>query len=304
MNASVSIDLPRFYSQINNLRQSQGLERVEPETIAVQTNLRFAVVQRRNLNLKNNSIDLTQDEAEVLCEVVEELFKVRPSYKSISKATENNPQTVSYELTINKLYDAINEQRVLEKRVPIETAVIAVRLGVKFLIIRRRVLDFKGNILLLDVADINALEHILAEQFAVKLPNGLINICNQLQPVSIEQSIITPETEAAKPTANWMSILQRFTGYGGVQQRLYRMDVSSLFLYVIQKRADKGLRYLSPSEMQRRYSERLITELHIKKHQDPLKVNLTEVEIGTVAHIIYKEFDVIIPNINNFTSKA
>lgn len=305
MNASISIDLPRFYSQINNLRQSQGLGQIEPETIAVQTNLRFAVVQRRNLNLKNNSIELTQNEAEVLCEVIEDLFKVRPSFKSISRSIDNDSPVASYELIINKLYDAINEQRTIEKRIPVETAVIAVRLGVKFLIMRRRVLDFKGNILLLNDDDINALEHILAEQFAVKLPNGLINLCSQLQPApTAEQNVLSLKNAEPKPTSWMSSILRRLASYGGVRQRLYQIDVSALFLYVIQQRSEKSLKSLSPSEVQRRYSEHLMLELHLKKDQDPLNIALTEVQIGTVAHIIYREFNVIIPNINNFTSRA
>lgn len=306
MNNRISIDLPRFYSQINELRQAQGLGRIDAETIAIQANLRFVVVQRRNLNLKNSSVDLTLDEAEVLCEVVEELFKVRPSLKNIGFSNNTNQPLVSYELPLKRLYDAVHEQRMIEKRVPIETAVIAVRLGVKFLILRRRVLDFKGEVLLLDIDDIQALEQILAEQFAVKLPTGLTNLCNLSQPITETVPSDEAETAISKPTGSgWMSrILQHFTGHSGVRQRLYRIDFSSLFTHVAQQRATKGFRYIQPSEMQRRYRERLSLELQLKKTQDPVAVLLTEKQLETVVHILYKELDVIIPNIKLFTNKA
>jgi len=306
MNDRISIDLPRFYSQINELRQSQGLGRIETGIIAIQANLRFAVVQRRNLNLKNNSIDLTKDEAEVLCEVVEELFKVRPSLKNIGFSNDLE-LSASYELPLKRLYDAIHEQRMIEKRVPVETAVIAVRLGVKFLIMRRRVLDFKGELLLLDAEDIQALEQILLEQFAVRLPSGLANLCNLLQPSSNELSKQLEEigTSISKPIEGWMSrILKNFAGYGGVRQRLYRMDFSALLSHIAQQRAAKGFRYVQPSEMQRRYNERLTLELQLKKTQDPKTLVLNEKQLETVTHVIYKELDVIIPNVKLFTIKA
>lgn len=306
MNNRISIDLPRFYSQINELRQAQGLGRIDAETIAIQANLRFVVVQRRNLNLKNSSIDLTLDEAEVLCEVVEELFKVRPSLKNIGFSSNTNQPLVSYELPLKRLYDAVHEQRMIEKRVPIETAVIAVRLGVKFLISRRRVLDFKGEVLLLDTDDIQALEQILAEQFAVKLPTGLANLCNLSQPITETVPSDATEIVTSKPTeSSWISrILQHFTGYSRIRQRLYRIDLPALFAHVTQQRATKGFRYIQPLEMQRRYSERLSSELQLNKTQDTITVLLTEKQLETVVHILYKELDVIIPNIKLFTNKA
>jgi hypothetical protein len=305
MSNRISIDLRRFYAQINELRQIQGLSRIDSDTVAIQASLRFAVVQRRNLNLKHNSIDLTQDEADVLCEVVEELFKVRPSLKNIG-TSKDTQQLTSYELPLKQLYDAIHEQRMIEKRVPIETAVVAVRLGVKFLILRRRVLDFKGELLLLDAEDILALEQILAEQFAVKLPNGLSHLCNVIQRTPSEDAPAEEkETAFAKPTESWMSrILHSITGYGGIRQRLYRMDLSALFSHITQQRAIKGFRYMSPLEMQRRYNERLTLELQLGKTQDPSNVVLTEKQLETVAHVIYKELDVIIPNIKIFISKV
>ncbi|KOR27517.1 hypothetical protein TI04_13140 [Achromatium sp. WMS2] len=210
-------------------------------------------------------------EAEALCAVIEELFKVRLNLDGV-KASAGSTNETKYQLVLEKLYASIHKQRQLEQRIDIETAVIAVRLGVKFLILRRRVLDFKEPSITLNMEDIEAIEKILYEQFAVKLPGGLITICEmivteQIGPDSGKES--KPNATKSPPAANWMTRMwQKIGGYGGVRQRRYNVDHTAILMTITQQRATKGYKFIPPSEIQNRYNELLATALHLSNRQE------------------------------------
>jgi hypothetical protein len=307
--STMQIDLPEFYLQINTMRQAQGLAPVEPAMMALRASIRFAVVQHRHLDLKANQVELDLDDVDVLCEVIEGLFNVHPKLGGLSPHGEpeeadegpRHPQGETlHELPLPSLYEAINEQRRAEKRIPVEAAVVAVRVGVKFLMLRHRPLDFKGHRLLLDHTDIEVLEQILADQFAVTLPGGLIALCDT-------KAVSTPAADLLEAPAvkrGWIARLWHRIGSHHIQRRRYQLDTTSLLLAISQQRAVKGYKPLPPSEIKRRCGERISLELKLESDFDSPDLTLTKEQLDTVAAIIREEFNVILKSLDGFTGKT
>jgi len=306
---TMQIDLPEFYLQINNLRQAQGLAPVEPAMMALRASIRFAVVQHRHLDLKADEVQLDLDDVDVLCEVIEGLFNVHPKLGTLSShggpadaapAPRHPEGEALHELPLLSLYEAINEQRRAQQRMPVEEAVVAVRLGVKFLILRHRTLDFKGHRLVLDQVDITVLERILADQFAVTLPNGLAALCDPKP--SARPAPVTPTAPVVK--RGWIARLLHRIGSRGVRRRRYQLDTTSLLLAITQQRALKGHKPLPPSEIKRRCGERLSLELNLESDFDSPDLTLTQEQLDAVASIIREEFDVILKNLDSLAGKT
>ncbi|KOR29375.1 hypothetical protein TI04_08805, partial [Achromatium sp. WMS2] len=110
--SEVLIDSAKLFSQINVMRTQQGLAVLNLDTFSTHTNLRFALSQNRYLNLKKTAVELTLVEAEALCAVIEELFKVRLNLDGV-KASAGSTNETKYQLVLEKLYASIHKQRQL-----------------------------------------------------------------------------------------------------------------------------------------------------------------------------------------------
>ena len=301
------IDLADFFAEVNRRRQADGLSPVEPAVMAVRANIRLAIQRHKPLDHRKGSADLVEDEAQALCQAVRELFSTAPELApfAVEQAVHAVPastptadddqaenQGANFALPLVRLYESINRQRRTSGQPPIEPAVIAVRTGLRFTILRKRALDFGGTHLLLDSADLAALERILAEQFNIGIEGGLAGLCEAPQAAAPQQSAESTPLRRL----GWFSRL--------LGRRRVSIDPLSLMLAISQQRARMGHRPLSPSEIKRRCQDRISLDLEFKGNLDDEEIALNQQQIDALADIIRKEFQVIFDNLEDFIDEA
>jgi hypothetical protein len=296
------IDLADFFAEVNRRRQADGLAPVEPAVMAVRANIRLAIQRHKPLDHRKGSADLVEDEAQALCQTVRELFSTAPELApfaveqaapGVSASTaEEESHDGSFALPLVRLYESINRQRRTSGQPLIEPAVIAVRAGLRFTILRKRALDFGGTHLLLDAEDLAALEQILAEQFNVSIEGGLVGLCEEPPAAAPQQTAETARTRRL----GWFSRL--------LGRRRVSIDPLSLMLAISQQRARMGHRPLSPSEIKRRCQDRISLDLEFKGNLDDEEIALNQQQLDALADIIRKEFQVIFDNLEDFIDEA
>ncbi|MEJ2478660.1 MAG: hypothetical protein P8Y78_00530 [Acidihalobacter sp.] len=300
------IDLADFFAEVNRRRQAEGLAPVEPAVMAVRANIRLAIQRHRPLDRSKGSADLVEEEAQALCHAVRELFSTAPELApfAVEQSTgENSAETNAtadgqaeedgerFALPLVRLYESINRLRRAADLSPIEPAVIAVRAGLRFTILRKRALDFGGTHLPLDADDLAALEQILAEQFNVSVEGGLASLCEEPQ----EKTQRSAESQRPR-RLGWFSRL--------LGRRRATIDPLSLMLAISQQRARMGHRPLSPSEIKRRCQDRISLDLEFKGNLDDEEIALNQEQLDALADIIRKEFQVIFDNLEDFIDEA
>jgi hypothetical protein len=294
------IDLADFFAEVNRRRQAEGLAPVEPAVMAVRANIRLAIQRHKPLDHGKGSADLVEDAAQALCQTMRDLFSTAPELApfaieqpaeetSADDQTENDDE--HFALPLVRLYENINRVRRAAGLPPIEPAVIAVRAGLRFTILRRRALNFGGTNLLLDADDLVALEQILAEQFNVRIDGGLAGLCGK--PREATQASTAPQRPRR---LGWFSRL--------LGRRRVSIDPLNLMMAISQQRARMGHRPLSPSEIKRRCQDRISLDLEFKGNLDDEEIALNQEQLDALADIIRKEFQVIFDNLEDFIDEA
>lgn len=300
------IDLADFFAEVNRRRQAEGLAPVEPAVMAVRANIRLAIQRHKPLDHGKGSADLVEDEAQALCQTMRDLFSTAPELApfAVEQPAEETSASVDegaddqtendgehFTLPLVRLYESINRVRRAADLPPIEPAVIAVRAGLRFTILRRRALDFGGTNLLLDADDLAALEQILAEQFNVRIDGGLAGLCEE------PQEATQASTEPQRPRRlGWFSRL--------LGRRRVSIDPLSLMMAISQQRARMGHRPLSPSEIKRRCQDRISLDLEFKGNLDDEEIALNQEQLDALADIIRQEFQVIFDNLEDFIDEV
>lgn len=303
------IDLADFFAELNRRRQAEGLTPVEPAVMAVRANIRLAIQRQRPIDHAKGSADLVESEAQALCQTVRELFHTAPElapfavHPMAETSTETPAETPNADvqpvpetagdmaLPLVRLYETINRHRRESNQPLIEPAVIAVRAGLRFTILRKRALDFGGTHLLLDADDLAALERILHEQFNVTIDGGLAGLCEDA-PEPRQKSVSAHHGHRG----GWFSRL--------LGRRRVAIDPLSLMLAITQQRARMGYRPLSPSEIKRRCQDRIALDLEFKGNLDEDEIKLSQEQLDALADIIRKEFQVLFDNLEDFVDEA
>lgn len=300
------IDLADFFAEVNRKRQAEGLPPVEPAVMAVRANIRLAIQRQRPLDHVKGEADLVEAEAQVLCNTMRELFNTAPELTPFAVAAMD-PEVApaadaiepagatqgQYALPLVKLYAEINGQRRAKNQPLIEPAVIAVRTGLRFTIMRKRALDFGATHLFLDAEDLTALDNILATQFNVSVKGGLASLCDDARETQQQQAAAPAQRQKR---GGWFSRL--------LGRRRVTIDPLNLMLAVSQQRARMGHRPISPSEMKRRCQDRIALELEFKGDLDQDQIALSQEQLDALAEIIRKEFQVIFDNLEDFIDEA
>lgn len=310
-NRVYHIDLADFFAEVNRRRVSEGLPPVEPAVMAVRANIRLAIQRQKPIGHNKGTVDLVEEEAQALCMAVRELFSTAPELSpfAVERSTAIAPSPTDNEvgkdsaeavdtgflLPLVNLYEQINRQRRAGNQPLIEPAVVAVRTGLRFTILRKRTLDFGGTRLLLDADDLKVLERILAEQFNVRIEGGLASLCVKDTPSSQPQVGASDGPQLSR-RRGWFSRL--------LGRRRASIDPLGMMLAISQQRARMGHRPLSPSEIKRRCQDRIALELEFKGNLDDDEIALNQQQLDALADIIRKEFQVIFDNLEDFIDEA
>ncbi|MEJ2591787.1 MAG: hypothetical protein P8178_10365 [Candidatus Thiodiazotropha sp.] len=318
------INLPTLFEQVNARRKEQGLPSVEPAVMAVRASIKFAITRQKHMDLKGDKVNLDEGDADALCQALGELFNVdmqieepaeegSPAPTAAEPAQTPTPQSepVTQDsgqrtppgpmqiLPLFQFYAAINRERRKKGLQPVEPAVISVRSGIKFSIMRRRTLNFREHQLMLDVEDLKALDEIVAQQFDASIPGGVISLC---------KSATAQEAGGEKPAGvEGKGLLTRLFGRFGRKQerrstrqkRHYKLDTRNLLLSIITRRAYLGHKPMTPEKIRERCSKALSVELELEVDMDGDHIALSPEHLDAFAETISKEFQIMFEDLDD-----
>ncbi|MGM0517786.1 MAG: hypothetical protein ACQER6_09320 [Pseudomonadota bacterium] len=176
-------------------------------------------------------------------------------------------------------FTAINRVRRRSRQLPIEPAVVIVRVSVRFAIVRRRRLNFDQAWIEVSPRDVAALEEILAEQFDVRLEEGM-------------SKLIELGRERAKQEPRKLSWVDRL-----FRRRNFNFHVNDMVMAVTRQRAQLGYHPKSPSEIQQ-YCEKLLADMRVKYRGG--RVKLTEAEMDQLAEFLREEYGLYFEDLDSF----
>lgn len=328
------INLPTLFERVNERRREQGLPQVEPAMMAIRASIKFAIRQQERVDLKGEKVDVSEAEADALCETLGELFNVDlhtdesiaenikpaaapPAEPATESATE--PAAVSmqppptgeeegtpYILPLFQFYAAINRERRTKGLAPAEPAVISVRTGIKFSIMRRRTLNFREDKLLLNEADLQVLDRIIDQQFDVALPGGLMSLCKTpaTEPAA-KTHVAAAESAPAEAEGNLFErLFSRIKGKPRAQQvRTYTLDTNNLLLSIITRRAYMGHKPITPAKVKSRCGKALSAELELEMDFDDSNISVSPEQLEAFVDTIRKEFDIMFDDLDDLLGK-
>lgn len=324
------IDLPTLFANVNQRRREKGLPAVEPAVMAVRASIKFAIRRQKHINLKSDELSVDEVDAQHLCEAFRELFDVelnmtpgqrdavsaydkkptpsarkqtpRPTQPTMESS--NNVSTLPiYQLPLVNFYAAFNQARRQKNLMPVEPAIISVRTGVKFAIMRHKAISLHATRASLDGEDLKALEQILAQQFDVVIPNGLLSLCETEQPVSSTDAVSRNATDVAEQKQR-PGLIARFLGQfvgerGRERVRHYSLDTSNLLMAIVKRRAYMGHKPMSPEAIRQKCAQNLRVELELEANMHNPELELSAEQLDAFAQIIRREFQIMFDNLND-----
>jgi hypothetical protein len=321
------INVPTLFEMVNEHRRERGLPAVEPAVMGVRASIKFAIRQHKHIGLKGE-VEMDESDANALAAALEELFNVnlhpddwiatktdliaqKPATSQPDDKASDHEEEGRYALPIYQFYAAINQARRAQLLQPIEPAVISVRTGVKFSIVRRRQLDIRGNELLLSPRDLEALGTIVSQQFGVEIPGGLLSLCQSPAPQMPAKK--TALDQASAPKSFLARLLGRLMGRQrgmtagpsiGRDVHHYTIDTSALLLAIISRRAYLGHRAIRPAMVKKRFGQILSAELELEVDLDKAKIDLMPEQIDAFAGAIRKEFEIMFEDLDDLLGKG
>lgn len=317
------INLPTLFERVNERRREQGLPSVEPAMMAVRASIKFAIRQQKHLDLKGDEVDLDAAEADALCQTLNDLFnvdmQVAEEAGSPSEAAPATPaasmrpppsgeadEGAVYSLPLFNFYASINRERRAKGLSPAEPAVISVRTGIKFTIMRRRTLNFREDKLILSEADLRVIDSIIAQQFDVAIPGGLLSLCKSPTATTPPKEAVAMVAQSG-PKSFLTRVLSLFTGKQtrpqAHQTQHYSLDTNNLLLSIITRRAYLGHKPITPDKVKDRCGKALSAELELEVDLTDAKIALTPEQLDAFANAIRKEFDIMFEDLDDLLGK-
>lgn len=312
---SVVIDLERIFAAINEERKAAGLPQIEHAVMRVRVNIRLAIKGRERIEGKLPVV-LSAEATEELSQVLNSLFQVdlqsdrlrklseapnasasEPDPKHFASSTQPAPEASPAksaplateapvdeplnEIYLVDLYVAVNQSRRKAQLPPIEPAVIASRLGIRFSIIRRRRLDFNQASIELSALDLEALQTILADQFDVRLDGGVHEL--------VVAGLRHREEKPRKMT--WLERVFR--------KRTHQVSISTMIMAVMRQRASLGYKPISPTQITAGCEQHL-QEMKIKYQPGSTELALNEAQMDQLAEFLRNEYGLFFEDLESF----
>ena len=304
------VNLPTLFERVNERRRERGMPEVEPAIMAVRASIRFAIRRQKEMDFKVDKVDMDGDDTGALCQALGELFNVDLNVDEQAGIHANTSATTPpkapvqslsgddetrYVLPVLEYYASINRERRAKWLQPAEPAVISVRTGIKFSIMRRRTLNFRENKLILSEADLRVLDEITKQQFDVSLAGGLRSLCTLAE--SMPQ--VAGETKAGKGLFGRM--------FGGLMGKSaptshhtqhYSLDTSNLLLSILTRRAYLGHKPIKPDLVKERCNKAFSADLELEVDMDGEKIALSPEQLDAFAEVIRNEFEIMFDDLD------
>jgi len=312
LEVPVTIDLDRVFSEINTERKAAELPQIEHAIMRVRLNIRLAIKRIERLP-DEGPVTLDRSVLQDLADGLNELFQTSysgdrlaefecgeqeaapaeepsapqqateqppPSAPPIAEAPEDESAPPA-RIYLVDFFSTINEERRNRRLPPIEPAVISVRTGVRFSILRRRRLDFGQSHIDLSPADLEAMTRILAEQFDIVLANGL-------------QGLVAEGRKRQQDEPRKMSWLERI-----FRKRSFKISVPAMIMAVTRQRARLGYRPLSPAKINEGCGGRL-SAMGIHLSPNDSYVTLDEQQMDRLAEFLREEYGLYFEDLESF----
>ena len=311
------INLPTLFERVNEHRRERGMPEVEPAIMAVRASIRFAIRRQKEMDFKVDKVDMDEDDTGALCQALGELFNVDLNVDEHAGIQANSsvaalPKTLdqdlsgddetSYVLPVLEYYASINRERRAKWLQPAELAVISVRTGIKFSIMRRRTLNFRENKLILSEADLRVLDEIIKQQFDVSLAGGLRSLC------TLAES--TPNAAGGTKVPAKGVFGRLFGGLMGKSAdsstpsshhhhtQQYSLDTSNLLLSILTRRAYLGHKPIKPDLIKDRCNKAFSADLELEVDMDGEKIALSPEQLDAFAEVIRNEFEIMFDDLD------
>jgi hypothetical protein len=208
---------------------------------------------------------------------------VAPPAAAAAPLTEERENEPPERLYMVDFFTAINRVRRRNRQLPIEPAVVIVRVSVRFAIVRRRRLDFDQAWIEVSPGDVAVLEEILAEQFDVRLEEGMGKLIE-----------LGRERAAQEPRKlSWVDRLFR--------RRNFDFHINDMVMAITRQCAQLGYHPKSPSEIQR-YCEKLLADMRVKTRGG--RVKLTEAQMDQLAEFLREEYGLYFEDLDSFIGRG
>jgi len=307
LGTPVTIDIDRVFAEINSERKAAALPQIEHAVMRVRLNIRLAIKRIDRLP-DEGSVTVAPEVLKDIAGGLNELFQtgytperlqefsqgasvadpvdetpVEPSPTS-TDSTASMPSAESSATSRVYLVDffaAINQSRRDRGLPPIEPAVISVRTGVRFSILRKWRLDFGQAYFDLNGADLAALTDILTEQFDIALPDGL-------------HGLIVAGRQRQQDKPRKQSWLERM-----FRKRSFDISVPSMIMAVTRQRAKLGYRPMSPAQINEGCGNRLAA-LGIRVTPNTANITLNEQQMDRLAEFLREEYGLYFEDLESF----
>ena len=306
------LDIDQVFHEINAERRLSGMPQVELSVMRVRVNIRLSVAGVERLP-SNGPVEVDESQLAAIARAISELFNTAytverlanfermlgdaddpetgpaeelapaepsaPAQKAAAPVTEEGADEPRERLYMVDFFTAINQVRRRNRQLPIEPAVVIVRVSVRFAIVRRRRLNFDQAWIEVSPADVAALEDILAEQFDVRVEEGM-------------GKLIELGRERAKQEPRKLSWVDRL-----FRRRNFNFHVNDMVMAITRQRAQLGYHPKSPSEIQE-YCEKLLVDMRVKYRGG--RVKLTEGEMDQLAEFLREEYGLYFEDLDSF----
>jgi hypothetical protein len=323
---SWALPMSRLYDAINGVRAEKGLPTVESAVISVRTRVRYSVVRSKPLNFKDDRLIVDEQDRDFLDDFIATHFNVeipggvatlcvdpptaeaKPAAvedrrvaaarrsSAVAQRTEVQRPTVAgppLELSLPRLFERINNLRLEKGLSSVEPAVISVRTRVRYSIVRRRPLDFKGELLQVDDDDRDFLDVFITQHFDVNIPGGIAALCEansltELMPVA------NPAKKAMEISAVWryLTELWRLAKFGP----LTRVSIDRL-AEAITLRMHGQPSEARTHDVRLRLTRMLNQDIRVDSSDEEGVVWMTRAQMNDAARLICRDFPIQLGNL-------
>ena len=315
MQGQGSLDIDQVFHEINAERRLAGMPQVELSVMRVRVNIRLSVAGVERLP-PHGPVEVDEKQLAAIARAISELFNTAYTVERLANferllgdvdqpesagadaaaLTASTPRSTAGQepvppvmeagadeprerLYMVDFFTAINQVRRRSRQLPIEPAVVIVRVSVRFAIVRRRRLNFDQAWIEVSPNDVAALEEILAEQFDVRLEEGM-------------SKLIELGRERAKQEPRKLSWVDRL-----FRRRNFNFHVNDMVMAITRQRAQLGYHPKSPSEIQQ-YCEKLLVDLGVRHRGG--RVKLTEAQMDQLAEFLREEYGLYFEDLDSF----
>lgn len=295
-----SVDLPALFAAVNASRTRSGLPVVEPAVIGIKASIKLIVSRNKHLeDLNTKECVMEAEDVAALQKILYELFNVTvdpraaisertpktyvaPTTPVVRELPESENGPIEKKILFLNLCEAINVERRARRLLPVEPAVIQVRIGIRYSIMCGKELPVQEGHLFLNRHDQEILNKIISEQFSVTIPKAAY-VVHRRETSNKNNSTTILNTPISKILKNAINV---------ILHKNYDIHLHDLVLAIIYRRMRFGHKTMSSKEIAERCRRLIEFNLDIEIDAGE-SFCLTPEEMTRLGGLIKQEFEIV-----------